>query len=263
VDEIDPPQTNLPGGAPLARSAAGGRLVVSGAGRTHRGLVREANEDAILTDPTGVLWAVADGMGGYGHGDIAADLVIDALARLPHGGGGRVLLGRGLAEAHADVRRQARSDGLGPIGATVVAALIEDDRAVVGWAGDSRAYLLRDGRLAPVTRDHSVVQELIDSASLSEAEAAAHPEAHVVTRAIGVGEEAWPEFIEIALREGDQLLLCSDGLSRCVPEPEIAAALAQTREPEAACVALIEAALAHGAPDNVSAVLLRFDREGP
>jgi protein phosphatase len=262
VDEIDPPQTNFRGAAPAARFPAGGRLVVSGAGRTHRGLVREANEDAILTDPTGVLWAIADGMGGYGHGDIAADLVIDALARLPHGGIGRTLLRRGLAEAHADVRRRARSDGLGPIGATVVAALIEGDRATIGWAGDSRAYLLREGRLAPLTRDHSVVQELIDSATLSEAEAAAHPQAHVVTRAIGVGEEPSPEFVELALQAGDRLLLCSDGLSRCVPEPEIAAALAGSEDPDAACVALLEAALAHGAPDNVSAVLLRLDREG-
>ena len=244
------------------RPPAEGRLVVSGAGRSHRGLVREINEDAILTDPTGVLWAVADGMGGHGHGDLAADLVIDALARLPHDGGARTLLRRGLAEAHADIRRRARADRLGAIGATVVAAMIEGDRAVVGWAGDSRAYLLREGRLAPLTHDHSVVQELIDTAGLSEAEAAAHPQAHVVTRAIGIGEEAGPEFVEITVQVGDELLLCSDGLTRCVPEPEIAAVLGAVGEPEAACVSLLEAALARGAPDNVSAVLLRLGREG-
>lgn len=238
-----------------------GRLVVSGAGRSHRGLVREVNEDAILTDPTGVLWAVADGMGGHGHGDLAADLAIDALARLPHNGGGRTLLRRGLADAHGDIRRRARLDGLGEIGATVVAAMVEGDHAVIGWVGDSRAYLMRDGRLAPLTRDHSVVQELIDSAGLSAAEAAAHPQAHMVTRAIGVGEEAGPDFVELTVCAGDRLLLCSDGLTRCVPEPEIAAVLDAVDEPDAACVSLLEAALGHGAPDNVSAVLLRVARE--
>src|SRR4051812_9226578 len=139
-------------------------LVVSGAGGSHRGLVRDANEDAILTDPTGVLWAVADGMGGHGHGDLAADLVIDALARVPHGDVGRSLLGTALQNAHAEVQRRALADGLGSIGATVVALMLDGDRAFVGWAGDSRAYLLRGGALTPLTRDHSLVQELIDQA---------------------------------------------------------------------------------------------------
>lgn len=238
-----------------------GQLVVSGAGCSHRGLVRDANEDAILTDPTGELWAVVDGMGGHGHGDLAADLVIDALARVPHGDVGRALLGTALREAHADVRRRALADGLGPIGATVVALMVEDDRAVVGWAGDSRAYLLRDGRLAALTRDHSLVQELIDRAGLSRAEANGHPQAHVVTRAIGVGEEADPEFAELVVQVGDVLLLCSDGLTRCLTDKEIAALLAAAPEPQSACRALIEATLAAGAPDNVSAVVVSIGRE--
>lgn len=235
-----------------------GALAVAGSGLSHRGLVRDANEDAILTDPTGVLWAVADGMGGHGHGDLAADLVIDALARLPHGGFGRELLRDGLAEADRDVRARARAEGLGPIGATVVALMLAGGRAIMGWAGDSRGYLLRDGRLFAVTRDHSVVQELVDRGGLTPDEAAGHAEANVVTRAIGIEAAAEPEFAEFAVEPGDALLLCSDGLTRCLPEAEIAAHLLAAADPEAACRALIEATLSRGAPDNVSVVVVRL-----
>ncbi|MFO1144270.1 MAG: protein phosphatase 2C domain-containing protein [Amaricoccus sp.] len=236
-----------------------GTLVVTGAGGSHRGLVRDANEDAILTDPTGVLWAVVDGMGGHGHGDLAADLVIDALARVPHGDAGRALLGAALGEAHADIQARSEADGLGQIGATVVALMLDHDRAVVGWAGDSRAYLLRAGTLTPITRDHSLVQELVDQAVLTPAQAEGHPQANVVTRAIGVGDAAEPEFAELTVAAGDRLLLCSDGLTRVVPEVEIADRLAAAPDPDSACHALIEATLAQGAPDNVSAVVVAID----
>jgi protein phosphatase len=219
--------------------------------------VRDVNEDALLTDPTGVLWAVADGMGGHGHGDLAADLIVDALARLPHGGGGRAELRRALGEAHADVRARARSEGLGDIGATVVALMITGARATVGWAGDSRVYLLRGGALAALTKDHSVVQELIDHGDLSPAEAATHPRAHVVTRAIGIGEEAAPDFTDFEIQPGDAILLCSDGLTRCVSEQEIAERMAAAPDPGQACHSLIELSLLRGAPDNVSAVVVR------
>jgi protein phosphatase len=248
--------------SPGTRPPRAGRPVVSGAGLSHRGLVREVNEDAILTDPSGALWAVADGMGGHGHGDLAADLVIDTFARLPHGAGGRALLQDAFAAAHAEVRRRARAEGLGPIGATVVALLIEGDRATIAWAGDSRGYLLRDGALAPLTRDHSVVQELIDRGALTAEAAPFHPQAHVVTRAVGVTERVEPAFAELALRGGDVLLLCSDGLTRCLPEGAIAE-LVGIADPAAACRALVEATLARGAPDNVSAVVVRLDGAAP
>ncbi len=229
-----------------------------GAGLSHRGRVRSLNEDAILVDPTGALWVVADGMGGHGHGDLAADLVVDAFARMPHGGGGRALLARAFDAAHETVRRRAEADGLGSIGATAVAALVEGRHATLGWAGDSRGYRLRGAALERLTRDHSVVQELIDSGGLTEAEAERHPQSHVVTRAVGAGARAEPSFADVDLAPGDLLLLCSDGLTRCVPEPEIARILAGAPDPDTACRALIEAALAAGAPDNVSAVVVRI-----
>ena len=241
------PETNLPPPAPL---------VATGAGLSHRGRVRAVNEDAILIDPTGALWAVADGMGGHGHGDLAADIVIDALSRVPHAPGGQGHLGRAFAAANAEVRRRAVSDGLGEIGATLVALLIEGANATLAWAGDSRGYRLRRGLLEQLTRDHSLVQELLDHGEISEAEAGRHPQRHVVTRAVGAGAEALPAFADLALEEGDAFLLCSDGLTRCVADPEIAALLGAAEEPARACRALVEAALAAGAPDNVSAVVV-------
>jgi PPM family protein phosphatase len=239
-----------------------GRLIATGAGASHRGLVRDVNEDAVLTDPSGALWAVADGMGGHGHGDLAADLVIDALARLPHGEGGRRLLADAFAAAHDAVQRRARADGLGPIGATAVALLIEGDQAVLAWAGDSRGYRLRDGALEQLTRDHSLVQEMVDRGELGAREAERHPQANVVTRAVGALQRVEPAFRDLRLAAGDVLLLCSDGLNRCVPETTIAGVLRGAAEPARAARALIEAALEHGAPDNVSAVVVRVDGPG-
>ncbi|HRO11423.1 protein phosphatase 2C domain-containing protein [Amaricoccus sp.] len=248
------PTTNVPPGPPDPPPPP--ELVATGAGISHRGLVRAVNEDAILIDPTGALWAVADGMGGHGHGDLAADLAIDALARVPHVPGGRSLLRRAFDVAQAEVRRRAAADRLGEIGATLVALLVEDGGATLAWAGDSRAYRLRRGTLERLTHDHSLVQELVDRGEISAAEAELHPQRHIVTRAVGAGEAAPPDFADLALEAGDVFLLCSDGLTRCVPDPAIATFLATAGEPAPTCRSLVEAALAAGAPDNVSVVVV-------
>lgn len=230
-------------------------LTARGAGLSHPGRLREANEDAILTDPSGALWAVADGMGGYGHGDLAADIVIEQLARLPHGIPGEAVAGA-LMAANDAIRAQARARGLAAMGATAVAALVGGGRAVIYWAGDSRAYLLRGGALVPLTRDHSLVQDLVDRGGLARADARSHPQGHVVTRAVGAAEQLDVDHAEAELAAGDTLLLCSDGLTACVPEAEIAGALAAGPEPEATCRRLVAAALERGAPDNVSVVVV-------
>jgi PPM family protein phosphatase len=247
-----PPITVVP-------ATRGGFPVAVGAGLTNRGMVREKNEDSILTDPTGTLWAVADGMGGYGNGDVASDIVIDCLAKIPDGvDPGPALVAR-LKEANDLVLERQHRPGMGRMGSTVVAVLIARAVAHVAWAGDSRAYLLRAGRLRMLTRDHSVVQELVDKGELTPAEAESHPESHLVTRAVGGAAELEVDLVSIPLLIGDRILLCSDGLTRCVYEQTVETLLREARGPEEACQRLLREALDSGAPDNVSAITVLIE----
>ena len=229
-----------------------------GSGLSHRGLVRDRNEDAILIDPEGVLWAVADGMGGYGNGDVASDLVTEFLAELVIASPPAEAVIAQLARANAAIIARAAEVGAGIMGATVVVMVIERATAHIVWAGDSRAYLLRDGRLRLLTRDHTVVQGLIDSGVLDGKASELHPEAHVVTRAVGGADEIDPEFSTVLLAPGDRILLCSDGLTACVADQEICDLMASGQTPDEACQALIGRALENGAPDNVSAISVFF-----
>ncbi len=237
-------------------------LVARGAGLTHRGAVRDHNEDAILVDPSGRVWAIADGMGGHEFGGYAADRLIDALETISDTEDPvQALTGR-FAAADAEIAARARAEGV-VIGATAVAAVIRRGQAVLAWAGDARGYLLRDGRLVPLTRDHSLVQEMVDSGQLAPEAARSHPQANIVTRAVGVGGE--PELATLTLAPKDRLLLCSDGLTHVLDDDELAEALNATRPgvalaagtpADAACALLLQQTLAGGAPDNVSVVVI-------
>ena len=227
-----------------------------GAGITHRGLVRERNEDAILVETHRALWAIADGMGGYGHGDVAAGIVVEEMTHLEEGLEPATLLCRALCRANARVRDRAAEAG--PMGATVVALMIRSRHADVAWVGDSRAYLLRRNVLRPLTRDHSVVRELLDRGDLNLQQARRHPERHVVTRAIGGASDVEIEFASTPLVPGDRLLLCSDGLTSCVDENRINAVLGLAAVPEDACRELLCHTLSAGASDNVSIIAVFF-----
>ena len=186
------------------------------AGRTHVGRVRTVNEDRLLDRADRGLWAVADGMGGHSAGAAAATAVVgvlDALADDPRPideARVRAALGQANQAIHDGGSADATS------GTTVVVAAIAGSTATICWAGDSRAYRIRDGRAERLTRDHSVVQEMIDAGVLSAAAAERHPHAHVVTRALGVAPTIALESRTIALEPGDRLLLCSDGVSRSI-----------------------------------------------
>jgi PPM family protein phosphatase len=249
-DSRDSPSTRLP-----HSSTSPGKA--EGAGLSHSGRVRTSNEDAILTDPSGVLWAVADGMGGYGHGDIAADLVVEHLSVLPHASLTGAHLVGALQAANSAVRRWAAAANVAQMGATVVAALVDGGAATIAWVGDSRAYRFRGGELIRLTHDHSVVQELVDDGRLAPDAAGRHPQAHVVTRAIGAADQLEVDLTEVALEPGDFLILCSDGLTACVADPEIIACMNATPTADVACQRLVAAALDRGAPDNVSVVVVR------
>lgn len=234
------------------------RLTFRAAARTHAGCVRSLNEDRLLVRTDAGLWAVADGMGGHQAGEVAASRLVEALDRLTPDGSGyqrlRALIG-GVEQVNGDLFRAAGEAGGGTSGATVVALLAHDGHFACVWAGDSRAYRLRDRRLEQVTHDHTVVQSLIDRGEIAETARRTHPKVHMVTRAVGAAAELDLDqrFAEIAA--GDRFLLCSDGLTACVSDAELAEHLAAA-DPEAAADGLLELALQRGAPDNVSLIVV-------
>lgn len=220
--------------------------------RSHVGRVRPINEDRVFADDASRCWAVADGMGGYAGGDVAAQSVVNELRALVAGGQPSASdLNAALSRANWAVC--ARNLDLGQqAGATIVAAVIEGDTLHIAWAGDSRVYRIRDGVSEQLTHDHSLVQELVDANLLSVEAAAQHPQANVVTRALGVDVKTKLDFTSSDLLPGDLFLLCSDGLSRSMtselpPWPSTSDALADH---------LIGNALERDGTDNISLVLI-------
>jgi len=227
--------------------------------RSHVGRRRKINEDAVLGRPDLGLWAVADGMGGHDAGEVASAMVVDGLGACPPGLSldDRTTAAREVLKAVA--ARLAALGAEGPsrrtIGSTVVALLAGPDAFACLWAGDSRAYRARRGAIAQLTCDHSLVQELVDAGEIAAADAAAHPNANIITRAVGAGALDL-DCVTGDLRPGDAFLLASDGLTRLMSEAELLDAL-QAADLDAAADGLIDACLERGAPDNVSFVLLR------
>lgn len=222
---------------------------------SHIGLVRTANEDRILDDGTRGLFAVADGMGGHSLGDWAATTVVQALvaANLSEMGAPAIL--RALYEANRIVYAKAQERGV-TCGSTVAGLSVScSGEAFLFWAGDSRIYRLRKGILERLSRDHSVVQELLDAGVLDEDQAKNHPRGHVITRAIGVTPAVEIETRAIDYATGDVYLLCSDGISGAIGDGEIASLL-RAGSIATAATALRNAALHGGGKDNLSAVLV-------
>jgi len=230
--------------------------------RTHPGLKRKVNEDSILVRTERGLWAVADGMGGHEAGDVASSSVVEALSIVPPNAN----IERFVKDAMTALQNvnhqliQLARQGTHPrtIGSTVVSLVISGDRFACMWAGDSRAYRIREGEIAQLSRDHSLVQDLIDAGMLSPAEAEGHPNANVVTRAVGATEDLNVDVSVGETREGDLFILASDGLTRVVNDDLIYGEL--TGKPlEQAADQLVEMVLERGAPDNVSFVIVRMN----
>jgi serine/threonine protein phosphatase Stp1 len=228
--------------------------------RTHVGRRRTVNEDAVLCRPDLGLWAVADGMGGHDAGAFASALVVETLANCDAGldlGARTDAARRMLIEANRRLVALGReSSPPRTIGTTVVAIAADPGSFACLWAGDSRAYHCRGRALVQLTRDHSVVQALVDAGELSADEAADHPDANLVTRAVGAAPELKIDTVTGEIRPGDTLLLASDGLTRLLNPDELLAGL-RASDLSAAADEFIEACLARGAPDNVSLVILR------
>jgi PPM family protein phosphatase len=238
---------------------------ISAAGATHAGHVRLDNEDAILIEQELGLFAVLDGIGGHQAGEVAARLAAESITASVRQAAhrrrwSRHVIERAILTAGAEVFRAGiqERDHFG-MGTTVVACLIAlPSRAVIAHVGDSRAYLLRDGKLEAVTRDHSMVQELVDAGELSARAAKRHPRRHVISRFLGRAGE-YPDLVELALRRGDRLLLCSDGLHDYAPEGEIGRVLARRGGVEEIAGRLVQLALRCCTPDNISAVVIEVE----
>ena len=222
---------------------------------THPGAVRLHNEDSYVNRPDLGLWAVADGAGGHQAGEVASRIIADALNSVSTGIDGAELLAEVrhcLARAHNALRREAARRGpQAMIVSTIVALLLRDDYYACLWAGDSRAYLLRGQRFRQLTRDHSLVQELFDAGAISAAEAVHHPSANIITHAIGADTLELDKVTD-RLLPGDRFLLCSDGLFKTLPEPELARIMGADDDPPAQ--QLLRAALNHQPDDNVTVV---------
>ncbi|HEX5258688.1 MAG TPA: protein phosphatase 2C domain-containing protein [Sphingomicrobium sp.] len=232
------------------------------ASRTDVGLKRKINEDSVLAESGRGLWAVADGMGGHDAGEVASTMVTDALRCVPATDDVDQVAAKAidaLSEVNRELIALARSsERQQTIGTTVVGLAIASDSFRCFWLGDSRAYRFRDGGLSRLTRDHSLVQDLVDAGMLTPEQAETHENANLITRAVGVAETIEPEVVSGDAEPGDRFLLASDGLTRLVPDPELAGELRAARLDQAAD-RLMEMALARGAPDNVSLIIVGVD----
>lgn len=228
--------------------------------RSDVGCVRTVNEDACLLRGEDGLWAVADGMGGHARGQWASAQIMAELEQA-------ILADQldrtvdatetALVRANASICRSSEADGQ-VIGSTVNILLIREHRYAVLWAGDSRVYLVRDNELHLLTTDHSQVEQMIASGLLTREEAEGHPMAHMLSRAVGVRSEVVLDRRFGDVRSGDVFLLCSDGLTRMIHDDEILSMLRQ-HSPGRAAAALVDVALARGAADNVTVVVVGCD----
>jgi serine/threonine protein phosphatase PrpC len=229
---------------------------------TDPGRARRENEDAFHVAPP--LFVLADGMGGAQAGEVASRLAAEAFSELPSDGSAEERLAAAGQAANERIHEMARThrDRAG-MGTTITAALAGEREVTVAHVGDSRAYRLRDGRLEPLTRDHSLVQTLIDEGRLSREEARHHPQRSVITRVLGVEPRVEVETHTWPAHPDDVYLLCSDGLTDMVDEETVGRIVARADSLEAASRALIDAANAAGGRDNITVLLFRVDGDGP
>ena len=232
-----------------------GKMTFRSVSRTHTGLVRSHNEDALVERSDVGLWAVSDGMGGHTAGDVASGLVVAALGKLGQGH----LTPDGVREALESVNDDllARSQGKQDrtMGATVTVLGSNGSSFFCLWAGDSRLYRLRNGKLTQLTRDHRFIQDLLDSGRITEAEARIHPRRNVITRAVGVAKDLLLDDCNGSIEAGDLFLLVTDGVTGSCTDEEIVTALTG-KSLDAAADDIVQRCLDRGAPDNLTLLLI-------
>lgn len=229
--------------------------------RSDVGCVRTHNEDSYLVQSP--LFCVCDGMGGHAAGEVASSIAVKTIAKTAPSSADPALLGAAVEAANAAVIEAARN-GLGKpgMGCTATAAYLENSTVAIAHVGDSRAYLLREGSLIRVTRDHSYVEELVDAGEITADEARVHPNRSVITRALGSDPNMYADHFQIGVETGDRLILCSDGLSSMIPDGEIERIAVQSTTAQICTDNLVDAALAAGGTDNVTVVVVDLVDDG-
>jgi protein phosphatase len=240
------------------------------AGRTDVGVVRSGNEDNYLMVPDRAVFIVADGMGGHAAGEVASEMAVKIIAQQL--GDLRSLdentashrIREAIREANAQIfdRTLTEHDKRG-MGTTATALVLMGSRYLIGQVGDSRAYLLRDGRLVQLTKDHSYVQEQVDAGYLTPEDARTHPYSNVITRCVGANEDVVPDTYLGTLRSGDVFVLASDGLTGMIDDPRLHQLLTSAPGPQEASDVLVAEANRVGGLDNITVIVVRIDAVEP
>ncbi|WP_066552257.1 PP2C family protein-serine/threonine phosphatase [Croceicoccus bisphenolivorans] len=224
------------------------------------GLVREINEDNYLDRPADGIWIVADGMGGHEAGEVASAMIVEAMESVRTDVDPRETTKRAMDAIQIVQKRlvslASESSTPSTIGSTVVGLVIASGRYYCFWVGDSRGYLVRQGAITRLTRDHSLVQDLVDAKLIAPENAEGHPDANVITRAVGSRKELVIDAVSGPVHAGDIFLLATDGVTRVLDDAEICHHLT-TRNPRQATTIIGEDVLSRGAPDNFTSIIIR------
>lgn len=238
---------------------------------SHVGRVRTHNEDAYAIEPEAGLFLVSDGMGGHQGGELASEIVtqdlppaieialMDLTQKTPHAI--RRILKTWIAKQSRQVFQEGHSEsGFKDMGATVVLTLLVKARAYIANLGDSRAYRFRNNKLCQFSKDHSVVAQLVEQGHITPDEAPTHEEAGVITHFAGMDEHAAAHVRSFALQPNDRILLCSDGLTDMIHEDTIKSVLKQTPDNQTACDTLVQLANDAGGHDNITVLIVQWNR---
>ncbi len=229
--------------------------------RTDVGCVREHNEDSLVVAPP--LYAVADGMGGHAAGEVASEISVRTLEELAPRTPDTEALNQAVVSANLAVISAAQEKGRLGMGTTLTAAILDGERLAIAQVGDSRAYLLHQGNLQQITRDHSLMAEMIEAGELTEEEARFHPQRSVITRALGSDPDMMPDLYELNVSAGDRLLICSDGLTTMIEDDDVERILLRHRDPQRCANTLVNEAISAGGLDNVTAIVVDVEGNAP
>lgn len=237
------------------------RAITSFGSRTDVGCVRDQNEDSLVVLPP--LFVVADGMGGHAAGEVASEIAVTVIQECAPKHADAEALGKAVEQANREIINAALSgEGREGMGTTCTAAILERDHLVIAQVGDSRAYLLHGGELIQLTRDHSLMANMIEAGQITPEEARVHPSRSVITRALGNDPDTVPDLYEINVEDGDRLLICSDGLTSMVEDLKIEEIMNKIADPQRCAAALVNEAIAEGGQDNVTVIVANAEGLG-